>query len=113
VGGFDKIIPVHMRSGKAQVHHYCNADEDMARKLAPYVLGSALRVFGDGKWYRDEHEQWTRKAFTIRDFELLENRSLTESVARLRAIPGELQNIQNPLDVLDVIRYGPRNGARE
>jgi hypothetical protein len=108
VGGFDKTIPVHMRSGKEV--HYCNADENMARRLGPFILGRPIRVFGEGKWFRDEHEQWRRKLFTITDYQEVEDISLTESIARLRAIPGPLQRLGDPLALLNVIRHGPKNG---
>lgn len=106
VGGFDTTVPVHMRSGKTI--HYCNADVDMARKLGPYVLQKPIRVFGQAKWYRNENEQWVRKIFTITNFTPdLEDVTLGDSIARLRSVPGPLQNMSDPLTTLDLIRHGP------
>ena len=111
VGGFDRTIPVHMRSGK--VHNYCTANEDMARKLGPYVLGSPVRVFGEGKWYM-ENEVWKRRIFTILDFQPIQDVSLIESIARLRSIPGDLHKLLDPLGALHLIRHGPpENGGHE
>ena len=110
VGGFDKTIPVHMRSDK--VIHYCTADEGMARRLGPFILGQPIRVFGEGKWFRDEHERWKRKIFTITDYQELQDVNLTESVARLRAISGPLQRMTDPLGRLDIIRHGPEGSGK-
>lgn len=109
VGGLDKTIPVHMRSSEGI--SYCNTtDEGMAQRLGNYILGRPLRVIGEGKWFRDEREQWKRKVFTIYDFTEIESVSLIESVARLRAIAGPLNAIKDPLALLHVIRHGPENG---
>jgi len=106
VGGLDKTVPVHMRSGKTI--HICNADLDMARKLGPYVLQKPIRVFGQAKWYRNEEEQWVRKIFTITNFTPdLEDVTLGDSIALLRALPGPLQSMSDPLAALAVIRHGP------
>ena len=106
VGGFDQTVPVHIRSGKTI--HYCNADVEMARKLGPHVLQKPIRVFGQAKWYRNESEQWVRRIFTITNFTTdLEDVTLGESVAILRSVSGPLQEISDPLAVLDLIRHGP------
>jgi hypothetical protein len=106
VGGVDKTVPVHIRSG--QTIHYCNADVEMARKLGPHVLREPIRVFGQAKWYRNESEQWVRRIFTITSFTAdLEDVTLGDSIALLRSIPGPLQEMSDPLATLDLIRHGP------
>lgn len=106
VGGFDKTVPVHMRSGRTI--YICNADEDMARKLGPYILQKPIRVFGQAKWYRNESEQWVRRIFTITSFTAdVEDVTLGDSIAILRSVPSALQETSDPLAILDFIRHGP------
>ena len=112
VGGFDRTVPVHMRSGKTI--YICNADEDMARKLGPHILQKPIRVFGQAKWYRNESEQWVRRIFTITGFTAdLEDVTLEDSIAILRAVPSSLQEISDPLQILDLIRHGPGDAPPE
>jgi hypothetical protein len=112
VGGFDQTVPVHMRSGKTI--HYCNADVDMARRLGPYVLQKPIRVFGLAKWYRNEHEQWVLKVFTITGFtDDLEDLTLIDSIAQLRSVTSPIKDMSDPLAALDLIRHGPGDAQIE
>ena len=86
VGGRDDTVPVHLQDG--DTIHVCNADRDMARRLAGHLYGGVLRVYGDGRWDRDTEGIWTMKRFTITDFEELDDAPLEEVVERLHRIEG-------------------------
>ncbi len=86
VGGRDDTVPVHLLDGETV--HLCNANRDMARRLAPYLYGAPLRVHGDGRWDRDADGGWEMKRFNVSDFEELDEAPLGEVVGRLRDVEG-------------------------
>jgi hypothetical protein len=87
IGGRDETIPVWLRNGDVEYH--CNVrDEDVARRLATQYLGGVVRVYGNGKWLREENGSWTLQLFDITHFEVLDDSPLTEVVDRLRAVEG-------------------------
>lgn len=87
VGGKDQTIPVHLRDG-AVIHSGLNATPDLARKIAQYLLGPTLRVYGSGTWFREADGSWALKSFKINDFEVLGDEPLEEVVATLRKVKG-------------------------
>src|SRR3984957_3722377 len=105
IGGMDDTIPVHLLyEGK---HYNCNANIDMARRLGHHLLQKPIRVHGKGKWYRDTSGKWDLHWFDILDFEELENSSLPDVVAQLRAIPSnDLMSLKDPLEEMQKIRHG-------
>ena len=86
VGGKDDTVPVHLLDGDKV--HVCNANREVARRLAPDLFGSILRVHGEGRWERDQEGKWNLLRFDIRDFEPLDDVPLGEAVRRLRAVKG-------------------------
>jgi len=87
IGGFDATIPVHLKEGDD--FHYCTANIEVARKLAPYLYGQTLRLFGIAYWYRYPNGHWRMDRFRIENFEPLKDVPLREAVERLRSIPNE------------------------
>lgn len=105
IGGMDETVPVHLVY--EGVHHSCNATRDMARRLAPYIFGKPIRVYGRGKWYRNADGRWELKWFDINQFEELSDASLLDVVGRLRSIPGnDLMKSKDPLGDILKIRHG-------
>src|SRR6267143_6669468 len=86
IGGRDETIPVWLLSG--DVEHHCNAREDVARRLAPYHLNGVVRVYGSGKWVREENGSWVLQQFDIVDFSVLDDSSLSDVVKKLRTVEG-------------------------
>jgi hypothetical protein len=87
LGGRDETIPVWLKDG--DVEHHCNVrGEDVARRLAPYYLNGIVRLYGSGKWLREENGTWVLQQFDISDFEVLDDSPLTEVVGKLRAVEG-------------------------
>lgn len=85
VGGVDPTVPVHLKDG--ETYHYCTANVDTAKRLAPYLYGQTVRVFGIAYWYRYPSGHWKLERFRVENFEPLKDVPLTEAVERLRAIP--------------------------
>ena len=86
VGGRDDTVPVHLQDGETV--HICNANRDVAKRLAPHLYGPTLRVRGEGRWERDADGQWSMKRFTIGDFRQLDDAPLGEVVEKLRGVEG-------------------------
>jgi hypothetical protein len=96
IGGLDETVPVHLLF--EGTHYICNASRDLAMELAPYLYRSPIRVFGNGKWYRTAEGKWELHWFDIKSFEPLDDFSLPEIIAKLRAIPGnDLFRLDDPV----------------
>lgn len=105
VGGRDETVPVYLEEG--EIIHLCNSNREMAKKLAPHLFGGPLRVWGNGRWYRDQFGNWVMDRFTITDFTPLDDSSLRDAVSKLRAIPGnEMKSLHDPISDLMHIRHG-------
>ena len=88
VGGTDSTVPVHIQEAPHVIHH-CNADRDMARKLAPYIFESVIRVSGDGVWEQQIDKKWKLRRFDIRRFEVVEDLPAKELMRLLRESKGK------------------------
>jgi hypothetical protein len=105
IGGLDDTIPVHLINEGS--HYICNTTKEVAKELAHRLYGSPIRVHGKGKWYRNAEGQWEMRWFNIDHFEDLDDASLTELVARLRAIPdNDLMSSKDPIGDMLKIRHG-------
>ncbi|WP_051231228.1 hypothetical protein [Kaistia adipata] len=102
IGGKDSTIHIQLRDGD-KVYSGCATTKEIARRLAPHMLGPTVRLHGTGTWERLGDGAWELKSFRISDFEVLEDISLADAIARLRAIPGnEWPNLPDPVEtVLD------------
>ena len=87
VGGEDETVPVHLQAGDKKIH-ICNADRDMARRLAPHLCQGTLRVWGEGCWEREANGSWKLHSFNISEFKLLDDTPLGQAVEQLRAVEG-------------------------
>lgn len=91
IGGKDETIHVTIRDGE-MLYSRCVASREVARRMAPYILGPTVRVRGTGTWERQSDGVWDLKSFRITDFDVLEDTPLVEAVAKLRAVPGNNWN---------------------
>lgn len=110
VGGKDDTVPVHLQDRTAI--HICNATRDMARKLATHLYQGTLRVWGDGRWERDEDGKWILKRFDISKFKLLDDAPLSQVVQRLWEVEGSgWRQFDDPLAEIQRLRHDA-NGDR-
>jgi hypothetical protein len=85
VGGKDETVPVWLRD--VTIIHKCNAKEDLARRISVhYPTGDFLRVWGSGRWMREEDGAWSMERFDIREFEALDETSLPDVIKKLHAV---------------------------
>ena len=87
VGGKDESVPVWLRD--EGTIHKCTAKEDIARRISVhYPTGDFLRVWGSGRWMREEDGAWSMERFDIREFEPLDEASLPAVIKKLRTVQG-------------------------
>ena len=66
------------------------------------------RAIGEGRWRRVPDGKWELEQFAVSHFEVLDDASLPDVVARLRAIEGsDWKKLGDPLSELRRIRHGP------
>lgn len=103
IGGRKEIVPVHVIEEEKQYN--CLAQRTVAKRLAEHLFTNHLRLFGTGRWYRDQAEKWVLDQFTISDFQLLSDSPLSAIVDSLRSIEGsEWKTIDDPWAELKRIR---------
>ena len=103
IGGRDETINIHVKAGE-QIH-ICVTSKAIARRLAPHIFSSAIRVRGFGTWARLESGAWILKRFEIADFEPLDQTPLSKVFEGLRArlTPPEGGRM-NPVDLMRQLR---------
>jgi hypothetical protein len=99
LGGINDPVLVHLESDEGS--HLCYATRSVARELARHIFDIPLRVFGQGRWLRTAEGKWILEAFTIRDFQPLNDEPISSVLTKLRAVPGnEWNEMENPLEEL-------------
>lgn len=88
VGGKREEIPVAIQSGDV-VYGKCVATKPLAKELAKFLFEGELRLFGQGRWSRNEDGVWALQKFHISRFEKLDDAPLDSVIADLRSIPHE------------------------
>src|SRR5258706_375206 len=83
VGGVRDEIPVTVQIEEG-LHCRCVASKPLAKELAKHLFEGELRLYGTGKWARDEHGVWALQRFQITSFELLDTRPLSAVINELR-----------------------------
>ena len=108
IGGKD-VTTVHATLISAEGKEWkCLVNKEQAKEMAHYLFGQPLRVFGTGRWVRDESGQWELLGFKVTHFTKVDDRDLEEAVKRLRQIEGsEWGNEEDPIGLLNIVRKGP------
>lgn len=104
VGGKNDPVPVHIEAQGAV--YDCLARRGVAKEIAPYLFTRTIRAEGAGRWTRRSSGEWEMVKFTIKSFTLLADNSLRDTIQKLRAIPAEWKNKEDPLGELANIRQG-------
>jgi hypothetical protein len=86
LGGMRDEIPVTVLEGGA-LQRKCVASKPLAKELAKHLFEGELRLYGTGKWARDEDGIWTLQRFQITNFEPLDARPLSAVLNELRSLP--------------------------
>lgn len=104
IGGSDETIHVALQLEDRQLTG-CWTGPALAKLLAAHFL-EEVRLFGRGRWTRDNEGVWTLTDFKIDNFEVLKKAPLSEALAELGAVDTGWG--QSAYDELAVIRHGPQ-----
>lgn len=89
IGGRDKTAHALIEDPEGNVQS-CDVKRDLARQLAEHLFGAPIRLSGEGRWKRNEQEQWELVRFRVTDFKPLGNDTLADSIAAIRRLELEL-----------------------
>jgi len=102
VGGLQKVVPIMLRQEKDEVFG-CWANRTIAKRLG-LRLFEPVRLFGTGRWNRNEEGKWKLDIFRVESFEPLRDVPLSTALNELRAIATDWD--ADALDELTIIRTG-------
>ena len=104
IGGTDDTISLQLQTDTKKIYSKIETDRLTAKQLR-HCLFEPVRVFGRGRWLRDEKGQWVLLHFKVKQFEALENLSLVDAVKALRAAASNgWSDVDNPFDELQNFR---------
>jgi hypothetical protein len=87
LGGRDDTIPVHLEDAEGAIYQ-CQSTVELSKQLARHYRGGTVRVYGSGRWVREENSSWTLLDFNISRFEVIDDTPLTDVATKLRAVKG-------------------------
>ena len=106
VGGEHDPVPVHLEDGEDK--HIVLAPRRIAKQIAPYLFTSVVRIEGKARWIRNRMGEWEMREFYAQSFEVLSEGDIRSDVARLRTIPADWKDREDPLGDLMALRCGER-----
>ncbi len=107
MGGKGRWIPMIVESDGREISG-CRVRRELALALRPYLMETQLRLFGEGRWQRDEHGTWLLDKFYISTFAELDDASLSDAVKKIQAIRGmEWDDLKDPIAELQRLRQEP------
>lgn len=104
IGGTRERVPIRLRSEEELIAD-CYTSRATARKIARYLF-EPVRLFGNGRFIREDDGAWKLEYFTFENFVPLTEEPLSSVVEALRSIPGGEWG-DDALDELRYIRHGP------
>jgi hypothetical protein len=108
VGGMDQTVHVTLES-EGEVVTGCYTTRQIAKELG-HRMFEPVRLFGRGRWNRDDDGRWTLLDFKVESFEPLVEMPLSEALHELRRIKTGWG--AEALEELSTIRHGrARNGG--
>jgi hypothetical protein len=103
VGGKDETISIRLQNGEL-IYSNCETTRAIARELGKHLF-EPIRIHGTGRWTREPDGRWDLRNFRVQSFTTLEDGSLRDTVAALRAVQGNgWKDLQDPLAELDDLR---------
>lgn len=110
IGGKDETVHIRLEAEGRQISG-CYTNRALAKELRHHLYDT-VRLFGRGKWNRDEDGNWSLEDFKVESFEPLKEVPLSQALNELRSIPTEWTD--EAINELNEIRHGPegkRNGG--
>ena len=85
VGGLQNIVPIMLKCEEEELSG-CWAGRSVAKALARRLF-EPVRLFGTGRWNRNDEGRWKLDIFRVESFKALRDVSLSEALTELRMIP--------------------------
>ena len=101
VGGPREWVPVMLQLSDATTVTGCYANREGASKLGHYMF-RPIRLFGRGRWSRNEEGDWHLDHFVIDTFEELNDATLPDVVSALHSTKAKWHD--NPIALLNSLR---------
>lgn len=110
IGGRDETIHVGLEMDGRHVSA-CSTTRAIAKELR-HLLFEPVRLFGRGRWSRDNDGNWTLEDFRIESFQELNDAPLSDALKELRSIPVEWgEDAFSELNEIRKGQTGKRNGS--
>lgn len=107
VGGSQKLIPITLMAESQEIAG-CWATRPIAKELARRLF-EPVRLFGTGRWNRNDDGDWSLDIFKVESFQPLRDISLAAALTELRSIQTDWDD--GSLTELDFIRNGRSEAA--
>jgi hypothetical protein len=105
LGGKTDRVSVKIQAPDGETYT-CKADREVAKRLRDQLFEGPVRLTGTGRWTREVSGRWRLEQFNISGFSLLDDDSLTDTIATLRTIDGKWKDRPDPLAEIDELRRG-------
>ncbi|WP_156140939.1 hypothetical protein [Sphingomonas sp. 37zxx] len=86
VGGRDSTAHATLQDGDT-FHVNLSMKRDIARDLAKLLYGPLVKLHGNGRFERQPDGVWRMLDFRVERFELLDERSIADTLSRVRSVP--------------------------
>lgn len=103
VGGADQTVHLQLQNGDIK-YTGIDTNRETARRLAKHMY-EPVRVFGTGRWFRDQDGRWLLKNFKVVSYNVLAADDLKDAVDQIREIGGsEWKDMDDPIGALKALR---------
>lgn len=98
IGGRDESVPMTLETSDGCYFDANIRGRDLAKRLAPHLFGTEIRIVGLATWKRDIKGEWSCIGMIVNDFESIDITPLPELFDSLRELPGNNWNeIDDPI----------------
>lgn len=108
ITGRDKTKHIQL-SDHGSIHTGISMSEALAIRIMDEqcVYRKVIRLRGVGRWLRDENGEWQVESFRVEDFEILESNPLRETIEKIRSMPSDWDEIDDPASFLRDLTEDP------
>jgi hypothetical protein len=85
IGGLRDVVPVMLRREQEELSG-CWAKRTVAKELARRLF-EPVRLYGTGRWNRNDEGKWKLDIFRVESFAPLREATLSQALGEIRAIP--------------------------
>jgi len=103
VSGADQTVHIQLQNGDIR-YTGIDTNRETARRLAKHMY-EPVRVFGTGRWMRDQEGKWILKRFKVESYNILAADDLKDAIERMRGVEGsEWKSMDDPIGALKALR---------